>query len=193
VTVDIAYETHSWSEDNDRGIATGWLDGRLSERGRRLAEELGQRRRDDGIRVVFTSDLGRAVETADIAFAGTDIPVITDARLRECNYGQLNGMAVSQLEAERMQHIDDPYPNGESYRQVVDRVASFLADLARNWDGARVLIIGHAATRWALDHLLTGVALERLVSTPFDWREGWSYALPAGWTRDDEAPARCSH
>lgn len=192
MAVDIIYETHSSSEDNDRGIATGWLDGRLSERGRRQAEELGQRRHHDGIMVVFTSDLGRAVETADIAFAGTDIPVITDARLRECNYGQLNGMAVIQLEAERMQHIDDPYPSGESYRQVVGRVVSFLADLARTWDGARVLIIGHAATRWALDHLLTGVALERLVSTPSDWREGWSYVLPSGWTRDDEAPAHCS-
>jgi broad specificity phosphatase PhoE len=193
MTIDIVYETHAWSEDNDRGIATGWLDGRLSERGRRLAEELGQRRRHNGISVVFSSDLGRVVETADIAFVGTDIPVITDDRLRECNYGQLNGMAVLRLEAERMQHLDDPYPSGESYRQVVGRVASFLADLARTWDGARVLIIGHAATRWALDHLLTGVALERLVSTPFDWREGWSYALPSGWTRDDEAPAHCSH
>lgn len=193
MAVDIVYETHSWSEDNERGIATGWLDGRLSDRGRRLAEVLGQRRRHDGIKVVFTSDLGRAVETAAIAFAGTDIPVIADARLRECNYGQLNGMAVIRLETERAHHIDHPYPGGESYRKVVGRVASFLADLARNRDGDRVLIIGHAATRWALDHLLAGVAMERLVSTPFDWREGWSYALPAGWTQDDEAIAHRSH
>jgi broad specificity phosphatase PhoE len=40
-----------------------------------------------GIAVVFTSDLGRAVETADIAFGGTGIPVRRDARLRECDYG----------------------------------------------------------------------------------------------------------
>jgi broad specificity phosphatase PhoE len=188
VSVDIVYETHSTSEDNEQGIATGWLDGRLSAHGRRQAEELGQRRRRDGIVVVFTSDLGRAVETANIAFAGTDMPVLTDARLRECNYGELNGMPVIRLEAERTRHLDAPYPSGESYRQVVGRVASFLADLARDWDGARVLFIGHAATRWALDHLLTEVALERLVSAPFDWRPGWSYALPAGWTRNDETP-----
>jgi broad specificity phosphatase PhoE len=179
VAVDIVYETHSTSEDNERGIATGWLDGRLSERGRCQAEE-GERRRHDGIVVVFTSDLGRAVETAEIAFAGTDIPVITDARLRECNYGLLNGMPVIRLEAERTHHIDAPYPSGESYRQVVSRVATFLADLARTWEGTRVLVIGHAATRWALDHLVTGVALEHLVNAPFDWRPGWSYALPSG-------------
>src|SRR5690349_20860940 len=83
----IVFETHSWSEDNDRGTATGWLPGRLSERGRRLAAELGQRRRDDGIAAVFASDLRRAAETAEIAFAGSDIPVLLDWRLRECDYG----------------------------------------------------------------------------------------------------------
>lgn len=188
VSTEIIFETHSWSEDNDRGIATGWLDGRLSDLGRHLAEEMGERRRSDGIAVVFTSDLGRAVETADIAFASTGIIIIQDARLRECNYGQWNGMPVAQLEASRLLYIDEPYLGGESYRQAVDRVASFLVDLARAWDGARVLIIGHSATRLALDHLLNGVPLEHLVSTPFGWREGWSYTLPSGWNGDHVAP-----
>lgn len=188
MSTDIIFETHSISEDNERGIATGWLDGRLSERGRRLAGELGERRRHDNIAVVFTSDLGRAVETAALAFAGTGITIIEDARLRECNYGQWNGMPVAQLEANRLLHIDDPFPGGESYRQVVDHVASFLTDLARDWDGARVLIIGHSATRWALDHLLTGVPLEQCIRAPFAWREGWSYTLPSGWHDDHETP-----
>jgi alpha-ribazole phosphatase/probable phosphoglycerate mutase len=196
MSIDIVYETHSWSEDNDRGIATGWRDGQLSERGRRLAAELGQRRRHDGIVTVFTSDLGRAVETAAIAFAGSGIPVIQDARLRECNYGQWNGMPVARLEAERIRHIDTPYPGGESYRQVVARVAAFLGDLV--WDpdgldGVRVLLIGHTATRWALDHLLASASLEQLVGAPFNWREGWSYTLPSSWTGGGAASADASH
>jgi 2,3-bisphosphoglycerate-dependent phosphoglycerate mutase len=69
VSMQVVFETHSLSVDNESGIATGWLPGRLSELGKRLAVELGQRRRDDGIAVVFTSDLRRAVETAEIAFA----------------------------------------------------------------------------------------------------------------------------
>ncbi|MBA2359285.1 MAG: histidine phosphatase family protein, partial [Actinobacteria bacterium] len=64
MSVEIVFETHSISTDNERGIATGWLPGLLSERGRTLAAELGERRRDDGIAAVFTSDLRRAVETA---------------------------------------------------------------------------------------------------------------------------------
>jgi len=87
-----------------------------------------------------------------------------------------------------MRHLDEPFPSGERYQQVVDRVAAFVADPSRHWEGARVLVIGHTATRWALDHLLTGVALELLVYTPFDWHPGWSYALLDGWTRDAAAP-----
>lgn len=188
MSVAIIYETHSISEDNERGIATGWLDGRLSAHGRGLAAALGQRRRDGGLAAVYTSDLGRAVETATIAFAGTSIPIIQDARLRECNYGRWNGMPVAQLEAARLRHIDTPYPGGESYRQAVRRMAAFLADLARERDGARVLLIGHAATRFALDHLLTGVPLASLVDAPFAWREGWFYTLPTSWRPPDHAP-----
>ena len=189
MSVAIVYETHSISEDNERGIATGWLDGRLSPRGRDLAAALGQRRRADGLAAVYTSDLGRAVETTAIAFAGTPIPIIQDARLRECNYGRWNGMPVAQLDAARLTHIDTPFPDGESYRQATARVASLLADLARDRDGARVLLIGHAATRYALDHLLTGAPLAALIAAPFAWREGWSYTLPTGWT----APSPSNH
>jgi broad specificity phosphatase PhoE len=177
VSVQIVYETHSLSVDNERGVATGWLDGELSERGRTLAKELGERRRADGLSAVFTSDLGRAVETAELAFAGSGIPVHPDWRLRECNYGQLNGAPLSRFEGEPRRRIDEPYPGGESYRQVVERVRDFLGELLVEYDGQRVVVIGHAATRWALDHLLAGKPLEELVDAPFDWREGWEYEL----------------
>ena len=171
--VEIVFETHSISEDNERGVATGWLPGRLSERGRSLARELGARRRDDGLVAVFTSDLARAVETAAIAFEGSQLPIRADSRLRECDYGDLNGAPVERL-APRSRFIATPFPAGESYRQVADRVRSFVGDLVP-FDGRRILVIGHSATRWALDHLLAGRALEELVDAPFDWRPGWLY------------------
>jgi broad specificity phosphatase PhoE len=181
VTVEIIYETHSITTDNENGIATGWLPGTLSERGRQLARELGLRHREDNISVVFVSDLRRAAETAGIAFVGSDNPIIHDARLRECNYGAMNGMPVAQLAAERSRHIDEPYPGGQNYRQVVDQTRDFLRDLAARWDGRRVLIIAHSANKWALDHLLNGVPLEDLVDAPFNWQEGWNFSLPTGW------------
>lgn len=179
----IVFETHSWSEDNERGIATGWCDGRLSARGRGLAAELGKRRQHDGIQAVFTSDLGRAVETATIAFADTSIPILHDWRLRECDYGEWNGRPAAELHAERQRYLDAAYPGGESWRQAVQRVGRFLPDLDLRWDGARVLVIGHVATRWAFDHLLNGEPLETLIASDFAWREGWEYWLPEGFVR----------
>jgi broad specificity phosphatase PhoE len=66
---------------------------------------------------------------------------------------------------------------------VVERVSSFLNDLARDWDGTRVVVIAHSAARWALDHLLAGVRLEDLVEAPLAWQEGREYDLPSGWIR----------
>ncbi|MEU8284749.1 histidine phosphatase family protein [Micromonospora sp. NPDC048905] len=174
---EIVFETHSWSEDNDRGLATGWLPGRLSSRGRALAADLGQRRRGDGIEAVFTSDLRRAVETAEIALAGTTIPLLHDWRLRECDYGELNGLPAADLHARRSRYLDHPYPGGESWRQAVHRVGRFLDDLSLRWAGRRVLVIGHVATRWGLDHWINGVRLEDLVDADFAWREGWEYRM----------------
>jgi 2,3-bisphosphoglycerate-dependent phosphoglycerate mutase len=179
MSVEIVYETHSTSVDNENGIATGWFEGELSVTGREQARRLGERRRADGLTVVFTSDLRRAVETAEIAFAGSPVPVERDRRLRECNYGSLNGMPRARLDAERARRLDHPFPSGESWREAIARVAGFLDELRASHDGRRVLIIGHVATRWGLDHVVLGIPLEELVNAPFAWQEGWEYELEA--------------
>ncbi len=56
-------------------------------------------------------------------------------------------------------------------------MARFLPDLPLRWDGQRVLVIGHVATRWALDHVIGGVQLDELVAAEFGWRPGWEYRL----------------
>jgi broad specificity phosphatase PhoE len=177
MAVHLVYETHSLTIDNERGIATGWLPGQLSERGRELAAELGRRRRTDRLAAVFVSDLTRAVETAAIAFADSGIPVYVDTRLRECDYGEWNGVPVRLLEPQRRDRIEVPWPGGESYRDAVTRMASFLADLRRDRDGQRVLVIAHSAQRWALAHLIDGTPLADLVAAPFGWQEGWEFTV----------------
>jgi 2,3-bisphosphoglycerate-dependent phosphoglycerate mutase len=177
MAIQIVFETHATTEDNETGRATGWLPGNLSAAGRQQAEELGARRRDGGIAAVFSSDLRRAVQTAEIAFAGTDIPILLDWRLRECDYGQRNGMPVADVHGRRRDHLDVPYPDGESWRQAVGRMRPFLADLSLRWSGRRVLVIGHVATRWGLDHAINGVPLEALADQEFVWQDGWEYQL----------------
>ena len=147
----------------------------LSTHGREQARRLGERRRN--VDIAYSSDLARAVETARLAFGETDVPVVFDSRLRECNYGRLNGHPREEIDAERLSRLDVPFPGGESYRDVVDRTRSFLADIAAEHDGQRVVAIGHAANRWALQHLLEGHELEELVAAPFVWQEGWTFTL----------------
>ena len=174
----LVFETHATTVDNENGIATGWLPGELSADGVVDARELGRRRRHDGLDVVITSDLARAVQTVDLAFAGADVPILTDARLREVDYGDLNGAPVEVIRRQRRSRIDTPFPGGQSYRDVTAGVRSLLDELLRDRDGQRVLLVGHAATRFALDHLLSGRPLEEAVVAPFAWQEGWTYELP---------------
>jgi 2,3-bisphosphoglycerate-dependent phosphoglycerate mutase len=177
MAVEIVYETHAATEDNETGRATGWLPGRLSDDGRANAAALGQRRRNDGLAAVFASDLERARETVEVAFAGSGLPVLLDWRLRECDYGRLNGAAAAEVHGDRRRYLDLPYPGGESWRQAVERVSRFLSDLPLRWDGRRILVVGHAATRFGFEHALRGEDLETVITADFAWQEGWEYTL----------------
>ncbi|MGW5669783.1 histidine phosphatase family protein [Micromonospora sp. NPDC003776] len=178
MSIEVVFETHALSEDNERGLATGWLPGRLSAQGRENAAEMGRRRRHDGIAAVFCSDLRRSVETAEIAFGGTGIPILYDWRLRECDFGSRNGTPSVEVSRDLTDHVDRPYPDGESHRQAVGRVARSLAELPTRWAGRRVMVIGHIATQRGLEHVVNQATVEDLVALGFQWREhGWEYRL----------------
>ena len=176
MAVRLVYETHSTTVDNEAGVCTGWSPGQLSAAGVRNATALGERRRHD-VDLVVSSDLHRAVQTVEVAFADSPVPRLTDPRLREVDFGELTGAPVDVVHAQRRTRIDDPFPGGQSYRQVAEGVRELLGELAHDQDGKRVLLVGHAATRYALDHLLTGRPLSRAAAAPFAWREGWEYRL----------------
>lgn len=187
--VEILFFFHSISTDNEHGIATGWNEGELSDQGKALARRLGETAQRRQVAAVFSSDLGRAAQTSAIAFANSDIPIFFDSRLRECNYGAWNGQPAARVHADRVRFIRERYPEGESYGDVVTRVAGFLESLAQRCGGKQVAVTGHGGTGWALNHLLKGVPLERLANAPSfpcceKWDndgKGWDYVLPGGW------------
>jgi broad specificity phosphatase PhoE len=121
---------------------------------------------------VFSSDLARATDTVAIAFGATAIPVLLDWRLRKCDYGLLSGSPVAALHAHRADYIDEPYPDGENWRQATARVANFVAHQPVRWFGRRILVVGHVATWWGLDYLLLGTPLEELARREFGWQPG---------------------
>src|SRR5258708_23721880 len=107
--VSVVFETHSITVDNERGVATGWLPGELSERGRDLSRELGRRRADDGIAAVLCSDLARAVQTARIAFADSPVPVLLEGRLREGCFGRCVGEDSAEIDHPDSGLMGGPY------------------------------------------------------------------------------------
>ncbi|CAN1568189.1 phoE Broad specificity phosphatase PhoE and related phosphatases [Caulobacteraceae bacterium] len=176
MAVTVVFETHARSLDNDRGVAAGWAQGELSETGRAQAAELGLRRGRDGFDAVFASDLLRSAETARIAFPDGP-PLFLDQRLRECDYGDLTGAPSEQVHGRRLDYLDTPYPGGESWRQATERVNRFLHEVVEQRAGGRVLIIGHIATRVAIEHRAGVGPLEALLVAPFAWQPGWQYRL----------------
>jgi alpha-ribazole phosphatase/probable phosphoglycerate mutase len=179
----VIFETHGTTHDNEARLASGWKDAELSALGLRQCRELGLRYRDTPLDAVFCSDLRRSYRTGQIAFAGRGILISCDPRLRECDYGVFTRHPSEEVTAEQPKRIDEPFPNGESYRQAAARMKCFLDDLAGGYDGKTVVIIGHRATQYGLEHWISGKPLEEVVPAPWKWQPGWRYNLHRGERR----------
>lgn len=176
--IKIIFETHGTTLDNEAHLSSGHFDVELSELGKIQAKELGDRYKDDMPDVIFCSDLARAYQTATYGAFGQNTKLIyVDWRLRECDYGDLTRHPSSEVEVVKIDHIEEPFPSGQSYQQCADNMKSFLIDLLRDFDGKTVMIIGHRATQFGLDHWIDGVSLEELVQAKFKWQPGWTYNL----------------
>lgn len=174
----LIFETHATSLDNEAGLASGWYDVDLSERGTREAHQLGERYAGTAIDVVFTSDLWRAWRTAEIAF-GQRVPVVRDFRLRECDYGKWTRRPSAEVEAQLATHLVTPFPGGESYGDVVARVRACLEEVLAENAGRTIVVVGHRATWFAFEHLLRRRPLAEVVGAPWQWQPGWRYDAPS--------------
>ena len=98
----------------------------------------------------ISSPLDRAMETAKLILreSGNDIPIITDERLLEMNFGDLEGKMISEMGEEADRFHMDPFhfagfPNGENIYEVCDRTQAFLKELISKDDGKTYLISTH--------------------------------------------------
>lgn len=174
--VEIIFESHGTTHDNETHLSSGHFDVALSPLGIQQSKEMGERYANEHFDAIFCSDLQRSFKSAEIAFGNT-FPIIKDARLRECDYGDLTQHPSSEVDTEKPKRIHEPFPNGESYEQTSLRMKEFLSDLLKNYDGKRVMIIGHRATQYGLEHLIKKIPLEEVIPAPWKWQPGWEYNL----------------
>ena len=174
--ITIIFEAHSTSLDNEAKLASGHNDVDLSDLGRKQSKELGERYADQSFDAIYCSDLCRSYETAQLAF-GDKYPIIKDVRLRECDYGEMTQQPTSIVNPEKANRITEPFPGGESYEQCCDRVRDCLEDIAKKYDGGKVMIIGHRATQYGIEHAVKGVLVYDAVTAPWQWQPGWKYEV----------------
>lgn len=180
MAVQLLYLVHGTTADNERGIATGWLPGELSATGVRQTLELGRQLAGTKLDAVYSSDLQRAVHSAELMFGGR-LSVTTDERLRERHYGTLDGQSAARVKARMEEHVTRPFPGGESYLDVERRMRSLLRDLLERHNGQRIALIGHQAPQLALEVLLRGRTWPQAIAGDWRrsgaWEPGWSYEL----------------
>jgi len=176
--VKITYFVHGTTVDNQNDISSGWKDCELSELGIKQSKELTSQTKDKKFDAVLCSDLKRAVQSATITWGGM-YPIIPDMRLRECNYGDLNGAPSEEVEALMEKAIDIPFPSGESYKDVEKRIRELIKDIIAKYPGKHIAIVAHRAPQLALDVTLRGRTWQQAMEEDWRlkkaWKPGWEY------------------
>lgn len=142
---------HGQTEWNIKGIRQGHLDSPLTGRGLAQAKALGQRLAREKFSVLYSSDLGRAIETAREIVSVTGHQIVTDARLRERHLGIFQGLNADEInerypEERRLMRTSGPgyvIPGGESMIQQVERNVAFLDSLAVRHAGETIVVVTH--------------------------------------------------
>ncbi len=142
---------HGETEWNIRGIRQGHLDSRLTAKGMAQAKALGARLGRERFTALYSSDLGRAVDTAREIADITGHEIIADARLRERHLGIFQGLNGDEISAKyseerRLMRTEGPgfvIPGGESMVQQVERNIECLNELAAKHQGEQIVVVTH--------------------------------------------------
>jgi probable phosphoglycerate mutase len=158
---------HGETEWNLIGRQQGQLDSALSELGTKQACALAEGLCGKGIEVIYSSDLGRALQTAEIIAGRLGLEVNIDKRLRERHLGSLQGVTREEFRVSHPKESaayeagdsDCKLAGGESARQRYERCVACCAELAGRHAGGRILIVSHGGVVGSLFYHALGLAL----------------------------------
>lgn len=178
MAVKITYFVHGTTIDNIDKLSTGWIPGELSEKGIQQSIELRDQINIDEFDLVISSDLKRAVDSANLTFEELK-EIKHDSRIRECNYGDLNGKSANLVIYE--EHINTSFPNGESLKDVEKRIREFCDYLLKNYDGKHIALVAHRAPQLALQVITQNITWEEALKNDWrktkSWQPGWIYYI----------------
>lgn len=154
---------HGETDWNREGRWQGGSDTPLNDAGREQARALAEQL-DGAIDAVYSSDLARARETAEIVAAKLGLEVTLDPRLRERGFGSWEGLTMAEIEARfadghrRWRAGEGPgADDAEEFADFSARVSDFLADVLRRHPGEQVLVVSHGGSIRVVHALATGL------------------------------------
>ncbi len=152
---------HGETALNAKGVMQGWLNEPLNQNGRDLAVATGRAMRRIRFDACISSPLVRARETVEIILreSGNELPVSVDDRIREINFGDLEGKTFREMGEAGELFYTDPFrltgfPNGETIRDLCKRTQAFLWELIEKDDGKTYLIGTHGCAARAMLNFL---------------------------------------
>ncbi|MGZ4333443.1 MAG: histidine phosphatase family protein [Gaiellaceae bacterium] len=142
---------HGETDWNADGRLQGHTDRPLTDYGRRQAKQLAAELEGEELEAIYSSDLTRARETAEIVGERLGLPVVLDPDLREKDWGTWEGLTA--VERDRVEYV------GESTQAHQERILGALRRITEQHPSGRVLVVTHggsmrrvqtAALGWAL-------------------------------------------
>ena len=166
---------HGEPDEGARGRCYGRLDVGLSPTGLASAEQLARGLRSVKLAAVYSSPRTRALQTATALCAAP----IVDARLREIDFGEIEGRTYEEIERERPElykrWMESPtlvrFPGGESYGELRARVASCVGDAVASHAGAAIAVVAH------------GGVVRAALADALDLPDERAFALDVGYGR----------
>jgi broad specificity phosphatase PhoE len=161
--ITILLARHGESDWNHTKRWQGFADRPLTDRGRRQAAELADRLADTELDAVYSSDLQRARDTAEVVARSKGLEVRTTPDLREVDVGSWSGLTRAEAEARypetyaRWLEGGEGWEDGETYERLSKRVEKAIQRIAGEHDGQRVLVVAHGGTIRAIHANALGV------------------------------------
>jgi len=188
----ILFMRHGEAENNVASMISSGSEGRkvhLTEKGKAMAEAAAKKLGKEKITAIYSSPYARTRETADIVATSLGLPVATDDRLQEAEFGEMNGKdplefyAAFPSQSDRWTHAPE---GGENFSQIRKRMINFVREINVKHAGETVLVVSHGDPLYVLDCTLNRVPDSELK----DWRyPEFARAVPAtlpNWPLNDD-------
>ena len=156
---------HGITDSNSNHRFAGYSDVEMSADGYRQVERLSDRLANEKIDAVYSSDLKRALVTAEVISSRYEVGIVVCPELREINYGDCEGLTfqeISNLYPEVGNMVSDfnirlKFPGGESFEGFIERTSRFLDRLDRHDYAQTILIVSHSGPLRVLVCRLLGI------------------------------------